>query len=186
MSIMPGATIASAMVAIVVLKMTLLQYEMVGVQCKQCLLYALVVLYNVVGGYARVEQHQHWRGLRPSCWSTPHISIYSLLVGSTACLGQAKREDLYSPTHHSPTISLAYHTGTFLTRGTVPRGTVDPIPNGLSLWPRTMFRQVTPSPALNALPAEHEDIHSSISSMSWSVWWKHIHQRIVVFRAYTP
>ena len=73
-----------------------------------------------------------------------------------------------------------------ITRGTVPRGTVDPIPNGLSLRPRTMFRQVTPSPALNALPAEHEDIHSSISSMSWSVWWKHIHQRIVVFRAYTP
>ena len=32
-----------------------------------------------------------------------------------------------------------------ITRGTVPRGTVDPIPNGLSLWPRTMFRQVTPS-----------------------------------------
>ena len=75
---------------------------------------------------------------------------------------------------------------TAITRGTVPRGTVYPIPNGLSLWPRTMFRQVTPSPALNALPAEHEDIHSSISSMSWSVWWKHIHQRIVVFRAYTP
>ena len=35
--------------------------------------------------------------------------------------------------------------GNGITRGTVPRGTVDPIPNGLSLWPRTMFRQVTPS-----------------------------------------
>ena len=35
--------------------------------------------------------------------------------------------------------------GIIITRGTVPRGTVDPIPNGLSLWPRTMFRQVTPS-----------------------------------------
>ena len=35
--------------------------------------------------------------------------------------------------------------GNGITRGTVPRGTVDPIPNELSLWPRTMFRQVTPS-----------------------------------------
>ena len=34
---------------------------------------------------------------------------------------------------------------TITTRGTVPRGTVYPIPNELSLWPRTMFRQVTPS-----------------------------------------
>ena len=33
--------------------------------------------------------------------------------------------------------------GNGITRGTVPRGTVDPIPNGL--WPRTRFRQVTPS-----------------------------------------
>ena len=35
--------------------------------------------------------------------------------------------------------------GNGITRGTVPRGTVYPIPNELSLWPRTMFRQVTPS-----------------------------------------
>ena len=35
--------------------------------------------------------------------------------------------------------------GNGITRGTVPRGTVDPIPNELSLWPRTMFRQVSPS-----------------------------------------
>ena len=39
--------------------------------------------------------------------------------------------------------------GNGITRGTVPRGTVDPIPNGLSLWPRTMFRQVTPSHSHN-------------------------------------
>ena len=100
----------------------------------------------------------------------------------------------------------------------MPRGTVDPIPNGLSpLTKGQCFARVTPSPALNALPAEHEghpliyffdvvvslvktysskdssvpgiytiakidnleickklseheDIHSSISSMSWSVW----------------
>ena len=44
--------------------------------------------------------------------------------------------------HHCLTAIAAI---TITTRGTVPRGTVDPIPNGLSLWPRTMFRQVTPS-----------------------------------------
>ena len=32
--------------------------------------------------------------------------------------------------------------GNGITRGTVPRGTVDPIPNGLSLWPRTIYRHV--------------------------------------------
>ena len=38
--------------------------------------------------------------------------------------------------------------GNGITRSTVPRGTVDPIPNELSLWPRTMFRPVTPSDSL--------------------------------------
>ena len=45
---------------------------------------------------------------------------------------------------HKNKIPFPYR-GNGITRGTVPRGTVDPIPNGLSLWPRTMFRQVTPS-----------------------------------------
>ena len=44
--------------------------------------------------------------------------------------------------HHCLTTIAAI---TITTRGTVPRGTVYPIPNELSLWPRTMFRQVTPS-----------------------------------------
>ena len=42
-------------------------------------------------------------------------------------------------------------TTTTITRGTVPRGTVDPIPNQLSLWPRKGFSrslQVTATGAL--------------------------------------
>ena len=52
---------------------------------------------------------------------------------------QPLQTNLYRPTFTTTT------TTPIITRGTVPRGTVDPIPNGLSLWPRTMFRQVTPS-----------------------------------------
>ena len=46
---------------------------------------------------------------------------------------------------HNNKIPFPFWGNGIITRGTVPRGTVDPIPNGLSLWPRTMFRQVTPS-----------------------------------------
>ena len=49
---------------------------------------------------------------------------------------------------HNNKIPFPFWGNGIITRGTVPRGTVDPIPNGLSLWPRTMFRQVTTTAVL--------------------------------------